>query len=367
VGSCDQKQIMTASQDCLIILTPGFPKNEGDTTCLPFLQDFICELNESYPHLKLKIIAFDYPFFSSSYHWNGNEVDSYNGWKKNKFRKLIKWLFIWKRLIKIKRNNHVMGILSLWCGECAFLGNRFAKIGKLKHYCWIQGQDAKKDNKYVSRIKPGGEELIAISDYNRIQFESNHSIRPKYTIPVGIRPVNFSGEMAQKDNHILGVGSLIQLKQYHLFIKILSKIRKNIPEIKAVLSGKGPEENSLKALIKDYQLGSSIVLTGELPHDKILLLMKRSKIFLHTSNYEGLSVACLEALASGCQIISFLKPMQNDIEHWHVVQTPEEMLEKTIFILNSNGVTSNSVIPFTMRKSVQNILALYNYSDSRIF
>ena len=95
--------------------------------------------------------------------------------------------------------------------------------------------------------------------------------------------------------------------------------------------------------------------------------MKRSKIFLHTSNYEGLSVACLEALASGCQIISFLKPMQNDIEHWHVVQTPEEMLEKTIFILNSNSVTSNSVIPFAMKKSVQNILALYNYSDSRIF
>ncbi len=357
---------MTALQDCLIILTPGFPKNEGDTTCLPFLQDFISEINESYPHLKLKILAFDYPFSSSFYHWKGNEVFSYNGWKKNKFRKLIKWIFIWVRLRKIKRNKSVIGILSLWCGECAFIGNRFAKISKLKHYCWIQGQDAKKGNKYVSRIKPVEEELIAISDYNRIQFELNHLIRPNYTIPVGIRPINFSDEIIQKDNHVLGVGSLIPLKQYHLFIEILSGIRKNVPEIKAVLSGKGPQESNLKVLIEDYQLGSNIIMTGELPHEKILLLMKRSKIFLHTSNYEGFSVACLEALASGCHIISFLRPMQNDIEHWHVVQTPEEMLGKAIFILNSDDETNKSVIPFTMQKCVQDILALYNYSESRI-
>src|SRR5579862_2328805 len=103
---------MTSSQDCLIILTPGFPKDEGDTTCLPFLQDFICELNESYPRLKLKIIAFDYPFATTFYHWNGNEVRSFNGWKKNKIRRLIKWLLIWIRLIKIKRNNQIVGILS---------------------------------------------------------------------------------------------------------------------------------------------------------------------------------------------------------------------------------------------------------------
>jgi glycosyltransferase involved in cell wall biosynthesis len=358
---------MTDSQDCLIILTPGFPKNEGDTTCLPFLQDFICELNESFPNLKLKILAFDYPFFSSFYHWNGNEVRSFNGWKRNKFRKIIKWIFIWVRLKKINRANNVIGILSLWCGECAFLGNRFAKTSKLAHYCWIQGQDAKKDNKYVSRIKPKEEELIAISDYNRNQFELNHSIRPKYTIPVGIRSFQFSGEMMQKDNDILGVGSLIRLKQYHLFIEILSEITKNFPEIKAVLSGKGPEENRLKVLVEDYQLHHNIVLTGELPHEKILLLMKRSKIFLHTSNYEGFSVACLEALASGCQVISFLRPMQFDIEHWHVAQTQEEMIEKAIFILNNDGATSKSVIPFTMKKCVQNVLALYNYNESRIF
>jgi glycosyltransferase involved in cell wall biosynthesis len=357
---------MTASQDCLVVLTPGFPKDEGDSTCLPFLQDFIVELNEGFPNLKLIIIAFDYPFFSAAYQWNGNEVFSFNGWKKRKFRKLLKWLIIWVKLKKIKRNNRVIGILSLWCGECAFLGNRFAKISKLAHYCWIQGQDAKKDNKYVSRIRPTDEELIAISDYNRMEFELNHAIRPKHTIPVGIRPANYPADPQLKDNDILGVGSLIQLKQYHLFVEVLYKIKKHLPEIKGILSGKGPEENRLKSLITEYELHSKILLTGELPHEKILFLMKRSKVFLHTSNYEGLSVACLEALASGCQIISFLKPMLYDIEHWHVVQTLEEMFDKVLSILNDDGMTYHSVTPFTTRKCVQSILKLYNYNASNI-
>ena len=46
----------------LVILTPGFPKDETDTTCIPFLQDFILELNDQYPSLKIDILAFDYPF-----------------------------------------------------------------------------------------------------------------------------------------------------------------------------------------------------------------------------------------------------------------------------------------------------------------
>ena len=361
-----QRRIMTKSPDCLIILTPGFPKDEEDSTCLPFLQNFMSEINERFSGLKVILIAFDYPFFSANYQWNGNEVHSFNGWKKTKPRKLFKWLLIWIRMKKIKRDYSVIGILSLWCGTCAFLGNRFSKFNKIKHYCWIQGQDAKKGNKYVSRIRPTAEELIAISDYNRNDFELNHKIRPKYTIPIGISSDESTEENIFKNNDILGVGSLIPLKQYHLFIEILFKIRNHITEIRAVLSGKGPEEARLKSLIVHYDLNRNISLTGELTHEKVLLLMKRSKVFLHTSNYEGFSVACLEALSCGCRVISFLKPMEYDIEHWHIVRTPEEMVEKAIFILNDTTVTYNPVFPFTTRESVQNILELFNYNDSII-
>jgi glycosyltransferase involved in cell wall biosynthesis len=362
-----QVHFMTALSNCLLILTPGFPKDESDTTCLPFLQNLVEELNEEFPKLNLVIMAFDYPFIAAPYKWKGNEVISFNGWKKRKLKKLYKWLLIWKRIGKVKRNNNIIGILSLWCGECAILGSRFAKRSNLSHYCWIQGQDAKKGNKYVSMIKPASEEMIAISDFNQMEFEINHGIKPGHVIPVGIRPGEYSEEYVIKENDILGVGSLIPLKQYHLFIEIIYEIKPFFPDIKAVLCGKGPEESKLRTLIEHYNLQENITLAGELSHDKILTIMKRSKVFLHTSNYEGLSVACLEALGSGCRVISFLRPMLHEIEHWCVFQTKEEMIEKAISILNDASLIYRPVFPFTAKESVKSLLRLYNYNDSTIF
>jgi glycosyltransferase involved in cell wall biosynthesis len=357
---------MNLDNKILVILTPGFPKNESDTACFPFLQEFIMELNEQFPGLKIDILAFDYPLFANIYQWNKNEVISFNGWKKRNFKKLFKWLLIWNRLKKINKGQKIIGLLSLWCGECAYIGNRFAKRNSLAHFCWIQGQDAKKENKYVSRIKPVAEELIAISDFNRKEFEKNHALLPGHVIPVGIKLPAFLNGNTIKDIDILGVGSLIPLKQYQLFIEIIYKIRQFFPEIKVVLCGKGPEEEKLKIAIANNKLQGNIELTGELSHEKILAVMKRGKVFLHTSNYEGFSVACLEALSSGCHVISFIKPMQFDIEQWHIVDTMAEMVETAKSILNNSGTVYEPVAPFTMRESVKSILQLYNYSDSII-
>ncbi|HXB31453.1 MAG TPA: glycosyltransferase [Puia sp.] len=357
---------MRKYEKSLVILTPGFPKNEADTTCIPFLQDFILELNEQFPNLKIDILAFDYPLNSGTYSWNKNEVVSFNGWKKGNIKRLYKWLLIWRRMKKIRSSQNLIGLLSLWCGECAFLGNLFAKRNHLAHFCWIQGQDAKIENKYIARIKPLPAELIAISDFNQKEFEKNHTIRPRHVIPAGIKPPELFGGNEIRDIDILGVGSFIPLKQYHLFIEIIYKIRQFFPEVKAVLSGKGPEQERLKMAIVNYKVEGNIDFTGELSHDKILNEMKRGKVFLHTSNYEGFSVACMEALGSGCHVISFTKPMQYDIKHWHVVQTISEMLETAKSILNNPDSVYEPVLPFTTRETAKSILQLYNYSDSNI-
>ncbi len=355
---------MTVVDKVLVILTPGFPKDETDTSCLPFLQDFIRGLNEQAPKLKPVILAFDYPFLNTTYQWNGNEVISFNGWRKKNIRRYLKWMIIWRRLKKIHQNQNIVGLLSLWCGECAYLGNRFAGKYSLPHFCWIQGQDAKRENRFVSRIKPAAGELIAISDFNQKDFERNHGFRPGRVIPVGIKPPATLTENVTKDIDILGVGSLIPLKQYNLFIEVIYNIKKYLPEVRSVLCGKGPEEKKLKILIENERSNENIELTGELSHEKILAMMRRSKVFLHPSNYEGLSVACLEALSSGCHVISFIKPMQYDIEHWHIVQSTGEMMSTALSILNNPGALYNPVLPFIARESVMRLLQLYNYNDS---
>ena len=54
---------MHPENDTLIILTPGFPQSETDSTCLPMQQSFVRTLTENYPQLKIIILSFQYPYF----------------------------------------------------------------------------------------------------------------------------------------------------------------------------------------------------------------------------------------------------------------------------------------------------------------
>jgi glycosyltransferase involved in cell wall biosynthesis len=353
-----------SNEKTFIILSPGFPKDDADTTCLPFLQNFIRELNDQFPLLHVVVLAFDYPFTTTTYQWNNNEVTSFNGWKKKNFRKIFKWFRIWMALKQIRRNNNVMGMLSLWCGECAYLGTRFAKRNDIAHYCWIQGQDAKKENRYVSRTRPAATELVAISDFIQAEFENNHGIWPSQVIPIGIRPAEFLQENVRRDIDVIGVGSLISLKQYGLFIEVIKNISEDFPDIKVIICGKGPEEKKLNELVEKYGLEKNITLTGELPHDEILKRMNHSRIFLHTSNYEGLGVVCIEALYAGCHVISFVQPIHHAVEQWHIVRTKEEMIGKLKAILKNFSILHTSVLTFTMKESVKKFMQLYNYNES---
>ena len=58
-------------QRTLIILTPGFPKNEQDTNCMPFPQSCIKNLKQLNPDLQIIVCAFQYPYFDTPYEWHG--------------------------------------------------------------------------------------------------------------------------------------------------------------------------------------------------------------------------------------------------------------------------------------------------------
>jgi len=350
---------MSEANSTLILLTPGFPENEEDTTCLPFAQTYIIALKESYPDLEIIIIAFQYPFFRNSYSWKNNEVICMGGAGKGEGHRLVLWFRVWRTLMKLNKEKNVIGLFSLWCTECSLTGHYFSKFYKLKHYIWLCGQDAKSGNKYVRYIRPKEDELVAMSDFLKMEFYRNFSISPKHVIPLCLDIKQFSGKPAARDIDILGVGSLIPLKQYDVFINVIKKLTEHLPLINTIICGKGPEENSLKTLIATAKLDGNIFLAGEVAHPHVLTLMQRTKIFLHTSNYEGFGLVCLEALYAGAHVISFTKPMDHQILHWHHVNNEGEMFEKLYEILTTPETDYQSVQPFASSDLAHAMMELY--------
>ena len=308
---------MKTKSAILVILTPGFPENEADSTCLPAQQHIVRAVNRLYPGIKILILSFQYPFVQNSYQWHGNTVIAFGGKNRGQLSRFIIWKRVWQQLKTIHKENNIMGLLSFWCGECAFVAHRYAK----------------KTNAYVKRVGAGGEHYIALSDFIKDSFYHHHGIRPAHVIPIGIDTAAFGGELQNKTIDIAAAGSLIPLKQYEIFIRVVAALKNNLPGIKAVLCGKGPELHKLQTLINDLLLQHNITLCGERPYHEVLEIMQQAKLFLHPSSYEGFGMVCSEALYAGAQVISFCRPMHAAIPNWHIVENKEEMIEKATALL----------------------------------
>ena len=350
---------MNKDKQTLVVLTPGFPENEEDSTCLPLQQSFIRTVKELYPELEIIVLSFQHPYNKIKYRWFGIEVIPFSGRNKGGLSRLLLRQKIYSALRSLYKTKKIDGTLSFWCNECAWIGKHFSDKYGIKHYCWILGQDAKKENKYPKKLKPKPEELIALSDFIQNEFEKNHGVRPYKIVPPGIDAKQFQLLSAGRDVDILAAGSLIPLKQYDVFLQVVAEIKKQIPLVKTVLIGEGPERMKLQNLITKLGIESNVTFVGELPHAVVLQWMQRTKIFLHTSSYEGFGVVCIEALHAGAHVISFVKPMYSDIQQWHTSCNKDEMVQKTLEILKYPVSEYKCVTPYLLENSVKKMMQLF--------
>ena len=351
---------MVLRNKTLIILIPGFPANEVDSTCLPFPQAFVKHLKLLNPGLNIKVLAFQYPFFESVYEWHGVEVHAFNGRNKGGLGRLFLWRTIWRRLKKIFREEQILGVLSFWMGETALIAKYAAKKYGVRSFTWLMGQDARKNNRYVSVTRLKSESLIALSDFLSDEYYKNYKIKPATTIPPGIDIASFPAKPMERTIDILGVGSLIPLKQFDQIIMLIAGLSDSHPGVRVVICGEGPERAKLQRLIHDLHLTSRIELRGELDHDSILDIMGESSILVHPSAYEGFGIVFLEALYAGAQVVSYCKPMHIHFDHHHIVKTQEEMKKKLIELLDNKRLKHDSVLIYPIEETCKKILSLYN-------
>lgn len=100
---------------------------------------------------------------------------------------------------------------------------------------------------------------------------------------------------------ITNVGRLEKQKNQKLLIEAFYIINKKYPSLSLNIYGEGSLRNELQSLIDNYDLSNKVKLCGNIYnlHEKI----STSKIFILTSEYEGLSNALIEAMMLGLPCI----------------------------------------------------------------
>lgn len=147
------------------------------------------------------------------------------------------------------------------------------------------------------------EKIVCQTESNKKYF--NKKIQKRISViynPIYISEKVGSALTEKKDNIIVSIGRLTKQKNQTLLIEAYRKILKYHPNYKLIIYGEGEERESLEKYIKKLNLEQKILLPGISVnvHEKI----KRAKVFIMTSNYEGMPNALLEAMSLGLPCIS---------------------------------------------------------------
>jgi glycosyltransferase involved in cell wall biosynthesis len=105
----------------------------------------------------------------------------------------------------------------------------------------------------------------------------------------------------------------------------MKKLREKFRNINAVMLGGGPMMEKMQEVITAEKLDDTITLCGKQTRQEVFAYMRRSKILLHTSEYEGQCLVFAEALAHGMYVVSRHVGRVEDSDK-HVIGWNEEEL-----------------------------------------
>jgi len=349
----------------ILVISPAFAQNNEQGIIIPPLQLFLKELTTRYPQLKISVIALHFPFTKEPYSIHNCTIYPMNGKNGSFLLRPLVWLKTRSTVIKIHHETPVNLIHSFWYNEPAFLGEKISKKLTIPHITTLMGQDAKIENSYLKFIRSNNMKRVTLSEFQKTIFESNSNYKIDEIIPFGISELDhdlWNLPPQERSVDLICVSSLIPLKQVNLFINLVADIKVKLPNINAVVIGEGKLKNALEDQIKHFGLENNVQLLGKLPRNECLSWMSRSKVLVHTSEYEGQGYVLNEALALGCKIATLSTSLDIENHHYYIAPDLQKLVNRVYEWLIDEKVEYESQVPIKMSETVNNYEQLLQIS-----
>ena len=193
--------------------------------------------------------------------------------------------------------------------------------------------------------------VTASSNYENSLISESYKIDKKKIklIKPGVDENLFSPEPGlSRENIFLSIGRIQKQKRQLEAIEFLNVFREIENDFKCYFIG-GPSGTSgddyfleLKEIVKELSLESHVEFLGNLPQSKIRELLNRSKLLIHTSQYETFGLVAIEAHSVGVPVVSinqgsFKEIIDNNINGYIAESFEDQYLNEFILkILNDD-------------------------------
>ena len=147
-------------------------------------------------------------------------------------------------------------------------------------------------------------EAMLITDTYKIDESKIKKVTPGVD-----KDIFFPDPSVKKENIFLSIGRIQEQKGQLQILEFLNNFRKIENDFKCIFiggpSGKYGEEYllELKRTVKDYNLEKHVEFLDNLPQTKIVELLNKSKLLIHTSQFETFGLVAIEANTMGVPVL----------------------------------------------------------------
>jgi L-malate glycosyltransferase len=161
-------------------------------------------------------------------------------------------------------------------------------------------------------------------------------------VPGGIDFGEFAFDARQKSRDLILVGRLHPVKRIDLFLRAVKSLSARLPRISAVVLGDGELAEPLRRLSKELRVDGHVTFAGH--QSDVKPWLAQSKVFVLTSESEGLSLAMMEAMLAGLPcVVADVGELGELVEHGttgFLVEdaTPDAFADRIELLLTDDGL-----------------------------
>lgn len=261
----------------------------------------------------------------------------------------IKCLFLLKKI-----GPEVVHSQGIQMAFPCFLAKKFFNIS---YIVYGQGFDVYfnwKFKKIISKLVLENAQAVVTLTQNMKKELGAYNIKNIFIIPDGVELSKFENlskagirkelKINDDENVIIFVGSLKAVKGIKYLIEAINIVKEKNPKLRLLLIGDGEEKKELERLVEKLGLKKIIGFVGKINNEEVPKYMIASDVLVMPSLSEGLSVAVLEAMASGLPVVATkvggLPEIIKDGENGFLVEpkNPKQIAERILYLLSDDGI-----------------------------
>jgi glycosyltransferase involved in cell wall biosynthesis len=138
--------------------------------------------------------------------------------------------------------------------------------------------------------------LAHLGGGDRLQLMSEASLQSAEIESLGQLP-----PPSNQPVRFISMGRLLHWKGFHLGLRAFAAA--NLPDAEFWIVGNGPEEQSLKQLVRELKIDHQVHFWGMVPRQEALEKLSQASVLVHPSLHDSGGWVCLEAMAAGRPVV----------------------------------------------------------------